>query len=188
MKYRALFLSLLLSAGLVMGAEAAPKKEAPISNPMDWNLSMMEEHSGVKKTEPIWNIVQENKFGVFAFDSNSLSFVKSGKKWNKDEVEVTVKTVFSDKEIIKKLDEKYALKLQPREKTQYWLLHMRFNLVDNTYAIKKTEYFGSKETLLETINRKVNMVAIPEKSFADVMCQVCKDWAAENQEMEDPKK
>lgn len=186
MKYKALLLTALLAAGLTMGAEAAKQEQA--ANPMDWNLSMMEEHSGVKKNVPAWVIVDETKFGVFAYDANSVTFLKNGKEWNKDVVEVVIKTVFTDKEIIRQLNTKYALKLVEKEKTEHWLLHMRFNLVDNTYAIKKTEYFGNKGSLLDTINRKVNMVPIPEESFAANMCQLCREWAMENQEIDPPKK
>lgn len=150
-------------------------------NAIDWSISMMDSYKG-EKYHPNWSIIEENKFGVFAYDMNSMSFLTAKKTKDKNIVECTVKTVFTNKDILQQLKQKYMEKLQPKEKVSHWLLHMRFNINDNTYIIKKTEYMGSKGSVLDTVTRKLVLQPIPEESFASRMYKICQTWAEENKD------
>lgn len=175
-------LTLVLCTFLGTSAFAKEKTEKVPENPLDWNVSMSESYQG-DKTHPNWSIIEENKFGIFAYDMNSMRFLVHKKVKDKNVVEGTVKTVFSNKDILKQLNSKYALQLQPREKVSHWLLDMRFDLTANMYTIKKTEYYGTKGTLLDTVVKKGEMQPIPEESFAAAMYEICKTWAEENQDI-----
>lgn len=185
MKTRMVLKKIFLAAAVFMSAAClqveAAEKPAEVTNPMDWNISMMDSYKGDKYV-PSWSVIEENNFGIFAYDMNSVSFLKSKKTIDKNIVECTVKTVFTNKEVQKQLKQKYMEKLQPKEKPTHWILQMRFNISDNTYIIKKTEYMGSKGTVLDTVTRKPVLQPIPEESFASRMYNICKTWAEENKD------
>lgn len=173
--------AMLISAVVSSSAFAKEKAENIPDNPLDWNVSMMESYKG-EKYHPNWSVIEENQFGIFAYDVNSMTFLVHKKAKDKNIVEGTVKTVFTNKDILKQLNAKYSLKLQPKEKVANWLLYMRFDIPNNLYTIKKTEYYGSKGNLLDTVVKKGEMQAIPEESFAATMYNICKTWAEDNKD------
>jgi len=159
----------------------AAEKDTTIKNPMDWNISMMDSYKG-EKYHPSWSVIEENKFGIFAYDMNAMTFLTTKKVKDKNIVDCVVKTVFTNKDVLQRLKLKYAEKLQPKEKVSHWILQMRFNISENTYIIKKTEYMGSKGTVLDTVVRKPVLQPIPEESFAARMYKICQEWAIENKD------
>ncbi len=172
----------LLVLGAILScssAFAAKKEEAIPTNPVEWQVSASDAYKSLN-SRPNWSIIEENQFGIFAYDMNSLSFLTHKKQKDKNIVEGTVKTVFTNKLMQKQLNERYASVLKPKERVSYWLLFMRFDIAANTFTIKKTEYYSNKDTLLDTAIKKQEMKAIPEKSFAEQMYKICKDWAEEN--------
>ena len=55
-----------------------------------------------------WSIVVENNLGVYAYDMDSLTFTKvENGIADKNIITVLTKTVFTDKETLKKLNAKY---------------------------------------------------------------------------------
>lgn len=170
--------AMLINISMVHAQETAVTN----SNPMDWYISSTEEQTGKSIAVPIWHIALEDKFGIFAYDENSLKYMVEKKTVNTDIVTVTVKTVFRNKDVIKQLQAKYAEKMPAKEKVQYWLLYMQFDVNKNMYTISKTEYYTNKNTLIDTVVRNRGMIAIPEESFAQIMYDVCQAWVKENQE------
>lgn len=164
----ALLCLLCLSALTVNAAES--KTEAPIN----WEISMMPKPSAEEIEAARWSIVLENNMGVYAYDMDSLHFgdVKNGIV-NKDLVNVVVKTVFTDKEMLKKMNKTYAEKLAKKEKTQYCEMLMIFNVIDKTYAVKALDVYGSKGTKLESRKSDARLVPVPEKTFAEAMLEIC---------------
>ena len=92
---------------------------------------------------------------------------------NKDLVNVIVKTVFTDKELLKRMNKTYAEKLAKKEKVQYCEMLMQFNVADKTYGVKQMDVYGSKGTKLETKINNGELIPVPEKTFAEAMLEIC---------------
>lgn len=175
------YMKILAAMLVLLAANCTYAEETKVTNqnPMEWTINSTEEFTGVSKDAPIWHILQETKLGVFAYDERSVGYAMDKETVDKNIIAVTVKTVFTDKNALKQLQDKYASKLQGKEKPQYWLLKMRFDMAQKLYTIDKTEYYTNKNTLLDTTERKGDMVAIPEESFAEAMYVECQTWLQE---------
>lgn len=177
MKFIKAFITLCIL--LVASSAYAEKTNASTQNPMEWYINSTESFTGVSKDAPIWHVLQETKLGIFAYDERSLGYAKTQGTVDENILAVTVKTAFTDKNALKQLQDKYAAKLPGKEKPQYWLLKMRFDMAHKLYTIDKTEYYTNKNTLLDTVERKGDMVEIPEGSFAEAMYLECQTWLQE---------
>ncbi len=166
--------------------------EVTNQDPMNWEISMMpkqsEEEKAAEAEAARWSVVVENNIGVYAYDMDSLTFsdVTNGVV-NKNIVTVLTKTVFTDKNTLKKINEKYKDKLAKKEKAQYCEIVMTFNLADKTYAINQMDVFGDKKTLLDHSEREVKFVPVPEGSFAEAMMEICQKEVDENAQAETEK-
>ena len=172
MKKLIMLLTICMMCLLAVSASAAEKNdEAP---PINWEISMMPKPTAEEIEAARWSIVLENTMGVYAYDMDSLYFPeeKNGVV-NKDLVNVVVKTVFTDKELLKKMNKTYAEKLAKKEKVQYCEMMMQFNAADKTYGVKKMDVYGSKGTKLETKINNGELIPVPEKTFAEAMLEIC---------------
>ena len=172
MKKLIMLLTICMMCLLAVSASAAEKNdEAP---PINWEISMMPKPTAEEIEAARWSIVIENTMGVYAYDMDSLYFPeeKNGVV-NKDLVNVIVKTVFTDKELLKKMNKTYAEKLAKKEKVQYCEMLMQFNVADKTYGVKQMDVYGSKGTKLETKINNGELIPVPEKTFAEAMLEIC---------------
>lgn len=172
MKKLIMLLTICMMCLLAVSASAAEKNdEAP---PINWEISMMPKPTAEEIEVARWSIVLENTMGVYAYDMDSLYFPeeKNGVV-NKDLVNVIVKTVFTDKELLKKMNKTYAEKLAKKEKVQYCEMLMQFNVADKTYGVKQMDVYGSKGTKLETKINNGELIPVPEKTFAEAMLEIC---------------
>ena len=172
MKKLIMLLTICMMCLLAVSASAAEKNdEAP---PINWEISMMPKPTAEEIEAACWSIVLENTMGVYAYDLDSLYFPeeKNGVV-NKDLVNVVVKTVFTDKELLKKMNKTYAEKLAKKEKVQYCEMLMQFNVADKTYGVKQMDVYGSKGTKLETKINNGELIPVPEKTFAEAMLEIC---------------
>ena len=146
MKKLIMLLTICMMCLLAVSASAAEKNdEAP---PINWEISMMPKPTAEEIEAARWSIVLENTMGVYAYDMDSLYFPeeKNGVV-NKDLVNVVVKTVFTDKELLKKMNK--------------------------TYGVKQMDVYGSKGTKLETKINNGELIPVPEKTFAEAMLEIC---------------
>ena len=90
------------------------------------------------------------------------------------------KTVFTDKNTLKKLNEQFKNKLTKKEKVQYCEILMTFNLAEKSYAVTGMDVFGSKKTLLQQTTKDLQFVPVPEGSFAEAMLEICQQAVAED--------
>lgn len=100
MKKSIMLLTICMMCLFAVSANAAEKNaEAPIN----WEISMIPKPTAEEIEAARWSIVLENTMGVYAYDMDSLYFPeeKNGVV-NKNLVNVVVKTVFTDKELVKK--------------------------------------------------------------------------------------
>ena len=172
MKKLIMLLTICMMCLLAVSASAAEKNdEAP---PINWEISMMPKPTAEEIEAARWSIVLENTMGVYAYDMDSLYFPeeKNGVV-NKDLVNVVVKTVFTDKELLKKMNKTYAEKLAKKEKVQYCEMLMQFNAADKTYGVKQMDVYGSKGTKIETKINNGELIPVPEKTFAEAMLEIC---------------
>ena len=172
MKKLIMLLTICMMCLLAVSASAAEKNdEAP---PINWEISMMPKPTAEEIEAARWSIVLENTMGVYAYDMDSLYFPeeKNGVV-NKDLVNVIVKTVFTDKELLKRMNKTYAEKLAKKEKVQYCEMLMQFNVADKTYGVKQMDVYGSKGTKLESKINNGELVPVPEKTFAEAMLEIC---------------
>ena len=150
-------------------------------NPMDWHISSSPELSEAEKEAARWSLILENDLGIYAYDMSTLGYV-TDKKGTVDTnlVGATVKTLFTDKKVLKSVQEQYASKLNGKEKVQYCLLDMQYNMADRTYTVKEMQVFTNKNRLIETKKNKTGFVPIPEKTFAEAMFEICQQFVAES--------
>ena len=166
----------LLCCASAFAAES--DKKADTQQGMNWEISMMPKPSAEEQEAARWSIVVENNVGVYAYDIDSLTFSKvvNGVA-DKNIISVLTKTVFTDKDVLKKLNEKYKAKLAKKEKAQYCEILMTFNLQDKTYGVEGMDVYGNKKTLLEHQEKALKFVPIPEGSFAEAMLEICQQAA-----------
>ena len=147
---------------------------------MDWHISSSPELSEAEKEAARWSLILENDLGIYAYDMSTLGYV-TDKKGTVDTnlVGATVKTLFTDKKVLKSVQEQYASKLNGKEKVQYCLLDMQYNMAERTYTVKEMQVFTNKNRLIETKKNKTGFVPIPEKSFAEAMFEICQQFVAE---------
>ena len=164
-----------------ISAFAARQATEPIpENPMDWHISSSPELSEAEKEAARWSLILENDLGIYAYDMSTLGYV-TDKKGTVDTnlVGATVKTLFTDKKVLKSVQEQYASKLNGKEKVQYCLLDMQYNMADRTYTVKEMQVFTNKNRLIETKKNKTGFVPIPEKTFAEAMFEICQQFVTE---------
>ena len=163
-----------------ISAFAARQAEPIPENPMDWHISSSPELSEAEKEAARWSLILENDLGIYAYDMSTLGYV-TDKKGTVDTnlVGATVKTLFTDKKVLKSVQEQYASKLKEKEKVQYCLLDMQYNMAEKTYTVVEMRVFTNKNRIIETKKNKTGFVAIPEKSFAEAMYEICQQFVAE---------
>ena len=174
-----LLVSLLLTLQTSVLAARRQVEEVP-ENPMDWSISTSPPMSEEEKEAARWSLILENDLGLYAYDMSTLGYV-SDKNGTVDTnlVGATVKTLFTDKKILKKLQEQYASKLKGKEKLQYCLLDMQYNMAEKTYTVTEMRVFTNKNRIIETKKNKTGFVPVPEKSFAEAMYEICQQFVTE---------
>ena len=174
-----LLVSLFLTLQTSVLAARRQVEEVP-ENPMDWSISTKPPMSEEEKEAARWSLILENDLGLYAYDMSTLGYV-SDKNGTVDTnlVGATVKTLFTDKKILKKLQEQYASKLKGKEKPQYCLLDMQYNMTEKTYTVTEMRVFTNKNRIIETKKNKTGFVPVPEKSFAEAMYEICQQFVTE---------
>ena len=174
-----LLVSLLLTLQTSVLAARRQVEEVP-ENPMDGSISTSPPMSEEEKEAARWSLILENDLGLYAYDMSTLGYV-SDKNGTVDTnlVGATVKTLFTDKKILKKLQEQYASKLKGKEKLQYCLLDMQYNMAEKTYTVTEMRVFTNKNRIIETKKNKTGFVPVPEKSFAEAMYEICQQFVTE---------
>ena len=174
-----LLVSLLLTLQNSVLAARRQVEEVP-ENPMDWSISTKPPMSEEEKEAARWSLILENDLGLYAYDMSTLGYV-SDKNGTVDTnlVGATVKTLFTDKKILKKLQEQYASKLKGKEKVQYCLLDMQYNMAEKTYTVTEMRVFTNKNHIIETKKNKTGFVPVPEKSFAEAMYEICQQFVTD---------
>ena len=169
-----------------LGALTVQAEEVKQQEGMNWEISMMPKATEEEQEAARWSIVVENNLGVYAYDMDSLTFTKvENGVADKNIVSVLTKTVFTDKETLKKLNNKYKDKLTKKEKVLYCEILMTFNLAEKSYAVTNMDVFGSKKTLLQHREKELQFVPVPEGSFAEAMLEICQQAVANDAQQQE---
>ena len=174
-----LLISLLLALQTSVLAARRQVEDVP-ENPMDWSISTKPPMSEEEKEAARWSLILENDLGLYAYDMSTLGYI-SDKNGSVDTnlVGAAVKTLFTDKMMLQKLQEQYASKLKGKEKVQYCLLDMQYNMAEKTYTVTEMRVFTNKNRIIETKKNKTGFVPVPEKSFAEAMYEICQQFVTE---------
>lgn len=164
---------------MLTGAAMAAERNTN-ADPRSWEISMMPKPTAEEIEAARWSLVVENDVGVYAYDMDSLQYaVKKNDKPDKNIVQVLVKTVFTNKDILKKLQKDYADKLEGKEKVLYCKMDMQFNLKDKTYNVKQMNVYTDTNRQIDIKRNKGKFVPVPEKTFAEAMLEICQQYAAD---------
>ena len=167
---------------LLVSSTALAAENTANTNPHNWEISMMPKPTAEEIEAARWSLVVENDIGVYAYDMDSLEFaVKKNDEQDKNMVKVLVKTVFTNKDVLKKLQKDYADKLEGKEKVLYCKMDMQFNLKDKTYNVKQMNVYTNKDRQIDIKRNRGKFVPVPEKTFAEAMLEICQQYAADTQ-------
>ena len=167
---------------LVLNGNAFANNPVPQPNqdPMNWQISMMPEPTAEEIEAARWSVVVENDLGVYAYDMSSLDFGKNKKdEYDKNIVNVLVKTVFTNKDVLKKLKQDYATKLGGKEKVLYCKMDMQYKRKEKSYTVKTMQVFTNTDRQIDVKKNKNKFAPIPEKSFAEALYEVCQKFVAD---------
>lgn len=161
------------SAALLIGLNfniLAYAEETIPANPYDWQISMQPQATAEEIEAARWALILENNIGVYAYDANTLKLLPD------NIAEVEVKTVFTDKEILKNLQKQYKKDLHKGEKPAYCKMLMQFNLVDKTYLVKQMDVYSDKDRVLSNKENSI-FAEVPKDSFAEAVYEICSAYA-----------
>lgn len=181
------FMSTALAATVTGGSGVAGGNNAAITGDNgakvnsavnNWEISMQPKPTEKEIEAARWSLILENDLGIYAFDRGSMSFAEVKGEADTNVVDCTVKTLFTNKDILKKLQEVYAKKLKGKEKVSYCLMDMEYKMAEGQYTVKKMEVFTDKGRLIETQTKENAFAAIPEGSFAEALYEICQQYVA----------
>lgn len=167
-------LALLMSNSNVFANEPALQQ-----NPMNWEISMMPKPTAEEIEVARWSVVVENDLGVYAYDMGSLDFAQKDGEYDKNIVNVLVKTVFTNKDVLKKLKTDYASKLEGKEKVLYCKMDMQYKMQEKEYTVKTMQVFTNTDRQIDVKKNNNKFAPIPEKSFAEALYEVCQKFVAD---------
>ncbi len=170
-----IMLFLMLITTFVISGTAFANNDASINDNLNWEISMQPKPTAEELETARWSIIVENDLGIYAYDMDSLFFVEKNGVANENEVKVLVKMVFTNKDVIKKLNEQYAAKLEKKEKIAYCKMDMQYKMAEKEYTVKTMQVFTNKDRQIDVKHNK-KYAPIPEKSFAEALFEVCQQF------------
>ena len=170
-----IMLFLMLITTFVISGTAFANNDASINDNLNWEISMQPKPTAEELEAARWSIIVENDLGIYAYDMDSLFFVEKNGVANENEVKVLLKMVFTNKDVIKKLNEQYAAKLEKKEKIAYCKMDMQYKMAEKEYTVKTMQVFTNKDRQIDVKHNK-KYAPIPEKSFAEALFEVCQQF------------
>lgn len=170
-----IMLFLMLITTFVISGTAFANNDASINDNLKWEISMQPKPTAEELEAARWSIIVENDLGIYAYDMDSLFFVEKNGEANENEVKVLVKMVFTNKDVIKKLNEQYAAKLEKKEKIAYCKMDMQYKMAEKEYTVKTMQVFTNKDRQIDVKHNK-KFAPLPEKSFAEALFEVCQQF------------
>ena len=170
-----IMLFLMLITALMVSGTALANNEVGNKVDLNWEISMQPKPTAEEIEAARWSIIVENDLGIYAYDMDSLSFGEKNGVANENEVKVLVKMVFTNKDVLKKLNEQYASQLEKKEKVAYCKMDMQYKMAEKEYTVKTMQVFTNKDRQIDVKHNK-KYAPIPEKSFAEALFEVCQQF------------
>lgn len=170
-----IMLFLMLITTFVISGTAFANNDASINDNLNWEISMQPKPTAEELEAARWSIIVENDLGIYAYDMDPLFFVEKNGEANENEVKVLVKMVFTNKDVIKKLNEQYAAKLEKKENIAYCKMDMQYKMAEKEYTVKTMQVFTNKDRQIDVKHNK-KFAHLPEKSFAEALFEVCQQF------------
>ncbi len=157
---------------------AQAQKAVVVDSPMNWEASMMPKPTAEEIEAARWSVILENDLGVYAYDMDSLGFAydKDGQV-DTNTVNVLVKTIFTNKDMLKNLQNSYAGKLVGKEKAKYCTMEMQYKLQEGLYTVKIMRVFADSKREIDVQEKQGNFASVPEGSFAEALYEICQKYA-----------
>ena len=156
-----ILLAIFLCGLLPLVNNAAAAESGEQKQPLAWEISVQPKPSAEEREAAGWSLIVENDIGVYAYDMNSLAYEQSNGSDDKNIVNVKAKTVFTGKDVLKKL--------------QDCLLDMQYKMAEKLYTVKRMEVYTNKNRLIDTKKNKT-FASVPEKSFAEALYEICEKF------------
>ena len=157
---------------------AQAQEAVVVNNPLNWEASMMPKPTAEEIEAARWSIILENDLGVYAYDVDSLSFAQNGAdQVDTNTVNVLVKTVFTNKDMLKKLQASYAGKLVEKEKAKYCTMEMQYKLQEGLYTVRVMRVFADSKREIDVKEKEGSFASVPEGSFAEALYEICQKYA-----------
>lgn len=175
-----LFMAIMLILICTTSAAVYAAENEQPQNPMSWEISMMPKPTAEEIEAARWSIITENDIGIYAYDIDSLQFaVNTDGSSDKNIVTAEVKTIFTNKDILKKLKKDYSKNLEKKERVLYCKMKMHYNLQNSTYCVKNMTVYTDKDRVIE---EKISntFAPVPEVSFAEALYEICLKFAADS--------
>lgn len=173
-----LMICCLCSTAMAAGILAQRVADGTMNRPADtanWEISMMpkEEMTKDQIEAAKWSLLLENEVGVYVFNNTTVAY---GKKpdgsVDTNVVEVEVKTAITNKELLKKLNVKYADKMSKKDTLSYTLTKLALKRTEKEYATLTLQAYSKKGKVVESkTNKQVSYKAIPAGSFAEALLE-----------------
>lgn len=161
-------LCLLLLAGI-----PAQAKETAKTSPMDWEISVLPKPTQEELERQRWSHVFSNDIGIYTFDNKSLAVDEA----DQNLVHVLTKTTFTDKNIIKSLNEKYKDYLNIGDKVSASEIEMVFHIKQKTYAVVGTKVLSEQGISLEESKQTGRFAPVTPNTFANTMYDIARNFA-----------
>ena len=170
-----IMLFLMLITALMVSGTALANNEVGNKDDLNWEISMQPKPTAEEIEAARWSIIVENDLGIYAYDMDSLSFGEKNGVANENEVKVLVIMVFTNKDVLKKLNEQYASQLEKKEKVAYCKMDMQYKMAEKEYTVKTMQVFTNKDRQIDVKHNK-KYAPVPEKSFAEALFEVCQQF------------
>ena len=135
---------------------------------LDWEMSILPKPTLEEIEKERWQPILENDIGIYTYANDSI--VKEHKL-----VSVLVKTVFTNKEVLERLNKQYASKLAGEDIITYCQLTIKFDVAKKMYLVEKTEIFTGQNNLIaskEVVGNNRQFATVPKNSFAEAMLAI----------------
>lgn len=134
---------------------------------LNWEMSILPKPTPEELERERWQIILENDVGVYSYANDSI--VKDD-----SQIRVLVKTIFTNQQILERLNKQYTDKLEKEEQIAYCQLNLKFIFSEKKYAVEKTEIFTTRGKLVDSkkLEKQAKLLEIPENSFAEAMLEI----------------
>ena len=173
LKLLALILGLTFPFSVVNAGQPA---EQEAEQPAIYEMSILPKKTPEELEQERWAYLMSNGTGLFLYDNKALAISDD----NKDVVQILVLTIYRDKQIIDKLNNKYGSKLEDDDSAINSDMQMLINVRKKTYAIIDSKLFSKQGKLLYENIQDKKFFPIKSQTLMDTVYMIAKNYQRNN--------